>query len=378
MRLIHSDTAVPLSLAEALQPASLTIRTDNPLAGWPQGSGAEDLALVVTIDRGTVSEERVLCAPVTDVTGTTLTVYPGGRGWGGTPVLLHQPGAAVEHTLAAAELERHEQHMFLQSGVHGANSPLVGASDAATLTNKTLNGANNTFTNIPAAAVVGLPELDADLKAADQALRDADAQLRAADQALQAADADLQSKKLDRVDGTAQNLTTDQVTVGSSSHGAVIDEVQDWSLSVIPSGASADKRLGYNDAAAAWQFGQKPQVPTAGGGMSPVADEAAVASATANVVKGFSSGLKIKGGTVTTTSPPQGATAVASQKDVSVTHGFGKKPAQVFLTMADNGGGFGIIYQVVSVGTTTFTIRLRNLGGDAGGSSMAMHWLALG
>lgn len=74
-------------------------------ASWPAG-GSRDF--VVTIGRGTASEERILCA---SRAGLVITVATGGRGYDGTAATAHTTGDAVEHGLAGATIQELIDHM---------------------------------------------------------------------------------------------------------------------------------------------------------------------------------------------------------------------------------------------------------------------------
>lgn len=90
----HSGTAAPTTLTGAINASDLSIPiTDG--TGWPTGPDP----FVVTLDRGTASEEKVL---VEARVANTLTVQT--RGYDGTTATSHDVGAAAEHTISAVEM----------------------------------------------------------------------------------------------------------------------------------------------------------------------------------------------------------------------------------------------------------------------------------
>lgn len=73
--------------------------------GYPTGG---TYPFVITIDRGTVSEEKVL---VQSRSGNTLTVAASGRGYDSTTAVSHADSAYVEHTLDADTISEANLHV---------------------------------------------------------------------------------------------------------------------------------------------------------------------------------------------------------------------------------------------------------------------------
>jgi microcystin-dependent protein len=122
----------------------------STVTGWPL-----TCPFTAVVDVDAVSEEVVT---VTVVAGTTLTVV---RAQDGSAGVSHAAGAAVRHMVTARDLREPQQHMDASTTVHGLDdsSSVVGTAKTQTLTNKTMSGADNTFTAIPQASVVGLTAL---------------------------------------------------------------------------------------------------------------------------------------------------------------------------------------------------------------------------
>lgn len=87
----------------------LTI-TCNDLTNWPTGTGGTPFYVV--IDRGTTSEEKILCA---SRSGNTLSVYDvglvNGRGADDTSITSHSTNAVIEHVFTATDADEANAHI---------------------------------------------------------------------------------------------------------------------------------------------------------------------------------------------------------------------------------------------------------------------------
>ncbi|UOW93257.1 hypothetical protein SEA_VORVOLAKOS_44 [Streptomyces phage Vorvolakos] len=98
----------------------------------------------LALDYEAATEELV---EVTAVAGTTLTVT---RGIDGTSAASHNAGARVRHVSSARDFADSRTHESTATNVHGTavGSAVVGTNDTQTLSNKTLNDATGTLSNI--------------------------------------------------------------------------------------------------------------------------------------------------------------------------------------------------------------------------------------
>ena len=143
-RRYYSSTAQRTSLAAPLSNSATTMIVAST-AGFP---ATRPYTLVV--DPDTINEEIVT---VTAASGTTLTVI---RGEDGATAVAHDLGAIVWHGFTGRDLGEPQAHMDSNNAVHGVTGSVVGTSDTQTLTNKSMSGSDNTFSNIPQSAVTGL------------------------------------------------------------------------------------------------------------------------------------------------------------------------------------------------------------------------------
>jgi hypothetical protein len=119
-------------------------------AGYPTGAVGP---FVVCLDAGTALEEKVLCA---SRSGDVFTVAGSGRGYDNTLPVDHSADiCSVTHVLGAIEIDEANAHLMASTGVHGIAGAVVGTTDAQTLSNKTVNTADNNLT-VDQADVTGL------------------------------------------------------------------------------------------------------------------------------------------------------------------------------------------------------------------------------
>jgi hypothetical protein len=121
MRKSFSGAAAATTLTAPMGTTDTTA-TVGATTNWPNTATGP---FVITIDRGTPSEEKVL---VSAYTSTGLTVASGGRGYDGTTALAHAAGAAVVCTLDAVTID--EANAFVNA--IGTVTPTTSAvGDAA-------------------------------------------------------------------------------------------------------------------------------------------------------------------------------------------------------------------------------------------------------
>ena len=106
--------------------AALTISC-NDLTNWPTGTGGTPFYVV--IDRGTASEEKILCA---SRSGNTLTVFDdgvtNGRGADDTSVTAHSNNAVIEHVFTATDAD--EANAFVNTITTTGDILIYGSSAA--------------------------------------------------------------------------------------------------------------------------------------------------------------------------------------------------------------------------------------------------------
>jgi hypothetical protein len=141
----YSNTAVDTTLVGSINNAVTSI-TVNSVSGFPAS-----YPYTLVIEPATANEEIVTVA---SAVGTTLTVT---RGEDGTAAISHLSGVAVQHALTARDASEPQEHINASTNVHGlaGGAAVVGTTTAQTLTDKTISGASNTLTNLPAANVTG-------------------------------------------------------------------------------------------------------------------------------------------------------------------------------------------------------------------------------
>jgi hypothetical protein len=139
MRRQYAGGAKPTTLSGSLggSTGDLSI-SGTDFSNYPDGSVGP---FYIVIDRGQVTEEKILCV---SRTSNTITVYntglTNGRGNDGTNVVAHSVGATVEHVFTATDADEANSHVNNTTSAHGLTiANVVTTSGTQTLTNKTIS-----------------------------------------------------------------------------------------------------------------------------------------------------------------------------------------------------------------------------------------------
>jgi hypothetical protein len=135
-----SSTAAQTTLAGGVTSTATTLVV-SATTGFPAAP------YILAIEPGAANQELVL---VTAVAGTSLTVT---RGYDSTTGVDHSAGAVVQHSHGAIDFREANAHVNATANVHGVVTP-VGTTETQTLTNKTLSADSNTISGIAASSFV--------------------------------------------------------------------------------------------------------------------------------------------------------------------------------------------------------------------------------
>lgn len=195
----YAGGAVAAVLTGPITDSALSISCDA-LIGWPTGTEGPFAAV---ISPGTLDEEKIL---VESRVGNVLTTSL--RGYDGTTAKSHSVDSVIEHCITAIDVEEPNRHINDSAGVHGLASEdqVVGEAKVQALSGKSIDGNENTLSNIPLSAS---PEIIA-------AIADVQAEVDAEEVARAAGDADRYTK----AEADAQFTTDAEATTIANARSA--------------------------------------------------------------------------------------------------------------------------------------------------------------
>jgi len=132
----YSGAATPTTITAGITSSATSLIIANS-TNWPTTG-----AFSFVIDPGLAGEEKVLAA---SISGTTVTIASGGRGYDGTTAASHTAGAVCYPVPTAIDFSEANTHVNASSAVHGLSGSVVGTTDTQVLTNKDLSSSTNTM-----------------------------------------------------------------------------------------------------------------------------------------------------------------------------------------------------------------------------------------
>lgn len=120
----HKGGAGATTLASAITGTGAITLTIASATGWPDAT----YPFVLVVDRGQITEEKMLC---TARTGTSLTISSGNRGFDDSTAQTHAAGAVVEHCFSAVEAD--EANLLVYTLTQGTSTYFLVANGVGSL-----------------------------------------------------------------------------------------------------------------------------------------------------------------------------------------------------------------------------------------------------